>query len=101
MQGYAYTCWNKFYTADANSPGNQKSLFVVPTLKRLRPSRPRLEASTSVLGLLGMRSSSSLNPEAFRMLIICLVDGHKSHPDQKPLSVSDRMSDSSSRLARI
>lgn len=101
MQGYAYTCWKKFYTADTNSSGNQKSLFVAPTLKRLRPSPPRLEASTSVLGLLGMRSSSSLNPEAFSMLIICLVDGHKLLPDQKPLSVSDRMSDSSLRLARV
>lgn len=101
MQGYAYTCWNKFYAVDTNSLGNQKSLFVVPTLKRLRPSPPRLEASTSVLGLLGMRSSPSFNPEAFTMLIIYLVDGHKLLPDQKPLSVSDRMSESSLRLARV
>lgn len=101
MQGYAYTCWNKLYTADTNISDNQRSLFVVPTLKRLRRSPPRLEASTSVLGLLGMRWSSSLNPEAFRMLIICLVDGHKLLPDQKPLSVSDRTSDSSLRLTRV
>lgn len=101
MQGYAYTCWDKIYTADVDSSGNQKSLFVVPTLKRLRPSPPRLEASTSVLGRLGMRSSPSLTPEAFRMLTICLVDGRKLLPDQKPLSVSDRMSDSSLRLARV